>query len=74
MYIYIYIYIHIHIYLIMRSRKADVAHSGGRLPATAIAAGSETRFPALPQRHINGVVSKNNKYNYFGFGGIKRPF
>ena len=26
------------------------------------------------QRHINGVVSKNTKYNNFGFGGIKRPF
>ena len=26
------------------------------------------------QRHMNGVVSNNNKYNNFGFGGIKRPF
>ena len=26
------------------------------------------------QRHINGVVSKNNKYNNVGFGWIKRPF
>ena len=32
------------------------------------------RFTEEAQRHINGVVSKNEKYNMFGFGGIKQPF
>ena len=26
------------------------------------------------QRHTNGVVSNNKRYDTFGFGGIKRPF
>ena len=26
------------------------------------------------QRHLNGAVSNSNKYNNFGFGGIKQPF
>ena len=33
-----------------------------------------THRAGICQRHINGVVSKNNKYNNFGVGGIKGPF
>ena len=34
----------------------------------------EARGEAHHQRHTNGVVSNNNTYSSFGFGGIKRAF
>ena len=61
-YIYIYIYIYIHTYYIYI--YIYVMEAVGQLMTWGGGA----------QRHINGVVSKNNKYNNFGFGGIKRPF
>ena len=56
-----------------KERNISSAH-----PASS--AGSETRgqpshrATLALQRHINGVVSKNNKCDNFGVGGIKRPF
>ena len=69
-YIYIYIYIcYIHVY------QADVA----MLRRMLSDAGEYQLLAQLlrdngPQRHINGVVSKKEKYDNFGFGGIQRPF
>ena len=64
--IYIYIYTHMYTYIyiymnimIIMIMAPDVGDFG---PGT------------LAQRHINGVVSNNNKYTNFGFGGIKWPF
>ena len=58
----LYIYIYIHTY-----KDGDLYD-----PAGTITGGSAPKGGT--QRHINGVVSNNNKYNNVGFGGIKRPF
>ena len=51
---YIYIYTHTYVY---PSRRG----AGGRAPPRGAS--------RAPQRHINGVASKNKKYNSFGLEG-----
>ena len=73
-YIYIYIYIHVYVYVCIYIYIYIYTHIDGRLPLHLHHAGLRDEGEHLCQRHINKVVSNNNKYENFGFGGIKRPF
>ena len=73
-YVYIYIYIHIsiHIYIYICILFSALVRLQPSPPAADPSPRLATR--CIHQRLINGVVSKNTKYNNFGFAGIKRPF